>query len=890
MSEERRQFLIEFLAETGAAVKEILELNLTLSALPATALWLGTAFEDSMVNVSAAVTHAGGSVDELSASFHEAGYAAGPMLKAAEDAAQSGITGTENLRAWAQASREFGTVTGQSTEQASGGITRMANVMGYTVEQVKDLTSAMFVLHRNTGVSSDELETVITRLGTAGRAAGVSAPTIMAVASSMQQHGIRARQAIGPMSQILEQMKPMYGGGVAMASAFGMGAEALKEFSAASPDKKLALIIAQVSKLPREQAKAMLGTYGLHGAMAENFLAMSADNKKLTTNINEATAALKDHSAMEAEVEARHHSFSGSMHLLKEKMTALGESVGIMLLPALHGMVSVLGVLARGLSLIPKPILASIAGVSLLVGAWLTLKKTWLSFILPAIGNVAGALLGINGPIFASTVATMGFTGALSALWAVLWPIALAAIAVGIAFGGWYYVAKKVGAWWKENGTTVKFFKDVWHGLVEDFHHAKDALQPIINSFMMLIDVLKPLKSLLYLALIPILGPLIPIVQSLVAAFFFLKGVFKAIAAVGPYVFGPLSEILNEIRMAVKPILDVFMDLKKQVADALEEIGINSVFFMDILKSLGTVVKWLAVAVFAPVIAVLGIVLGVVWLLAKAVGWVTKQFKRLSDNVGPLAAILMLPFLPIIIPIMWVIDLVSWLWDKLKGVWAAIVSAKGTIVSALKAMFSPIWVVIDAVAKLVSKWAELKKVAADAISPPEPPAPPKSGWEKAWDWAKTGARVSAAVGSLGMTEMPGLFAKAGKAAWGFKKVLFGSSFMHISEGIHEILPSLEKLNASFRGVQHAAVGLDIERKLPGRPGLANAAAPAHPAPTGPAHADRAKNVTAARISVPVTVELDGMILARVVAEHLVEIGHERNFNEPTFPLRGIEPV
>jgi hypothetical protein len=42
------------------------------------------------------------------------------------------------------------------------------------------------------------------------------------------------------------------------------------------------------------------------------------------------------------------------------------------------------------------------------------------------------------------------------------------------------------------------------------------------------------------------------------------------------------------------------------------------------------------------------------------------------------------------------------------------------------------------------------------------------------------------------------------------------------------------------------------------------------------------------ISIPVTVELDGFILARVIAKHIVEIGRERYMNEPLNPLRGVE--
>ena len=43
-----------------------------------------------------------------------------------------------------------------------------------------------------------------------------------------------------------------------------------------------------------------------------------------------------------------------------------------------------------------------------------------------------------------------------------------------------------------------------------------------------------------------------------------------------------------------------------------------------------------------------------------------------------------------------------------------------------------------------------------------------------------------------------------------------------------------------------------------------------------------------RVVVPVTVELDGMVLARAQAEYEVEMGEERAYNASSAPLRGVE--
>jgi hypothetical protein len=45
-----------------------------------------------------------------------------------------------------------------------------------------------------------------------------------------------------------------------------------------------------------------------------------------------------------------------------------------------------------------------------------------------------------------------------------------------------------------------------------------------------------------------------------------------------------------------------------------------------------------------------------------------------------------------------------------------------------------------------------------------------------------------------------------------------------------------------------------------------------------------------RVVVPVTVELDGMTLARAISEQMIEINFERNMKESRHPLRGVEPA
>jgi len=42
-----------------------------------------------------------------------------------------------------------------------------------------------------------------------------------------------------------------------------------------------------------------------------------------------------------------------------------------------------------------------------------------------------------------------------------------------------------------------------------------------------------------------------------------------------------------------------------------------------------------------------------------------------------------------------------------------------------------------------------------------------------------------------------------------------------------------------------------------------------------------------KVSIPVTLNLDGFILARVLSEHMIELSGDRFMNEPLSPMRGI---
>jgi hypothetical protein len=170
--------------------------------------------------------------------------------------------------------------------------------------------------------------------------------------------------------------------------------------------------------------------------------------------------------------------------------------------------------------------------------------------------------------------------------------------------------------------------------------------------------------------------------------------------------------------------------------------------------------------------------------------------------------------------------------------------------------------------------------------------------------------MTQAITALAAPFMPfiGLLKSAIELAWKVKKALMGSSMFHIKEGAAEVVPALGKVESAFTGIHRAAakvsdgtqlpddIRVKIQEPLSAGAGAPGALAPAAGAPAAGQSTGAGGGLAAAsapaggsiHVSIPVRVELDGMVLARAMKEHTIEIANERHFNEPTGPLRGIE--
>lgn len=188
----------------------------------------------------------------------------------------------------------------------------------------------------------------------------------------------------------------------------------------------------------------------------------------------------------------------------------------------------------------------------------------------------------------------------------------------------------------------------------------------------------------------------------------------------------------------------------------------------------------------------------------------------------------------------------------------------------------------------------------------------------AWAWVKSAAGkvgdffagVANGIGSF--------FGFISSAIGSVGDTLFGSSMLHIKEGVAEVMPSLRRVEGAFNSVGRAAGRVAIEGPIPedmrvrveepiGRIGAGRFSglsavsegrqAFGGPAGSGPGREERASVGRPSagaegggaggtvRIVVPVTVKLDQDVIARAVSEYEMTVGRERHMNAPAEPLR-----
>jgi TP901 family phage tail tape measure protein len=869
MVAEVRPFLIQFLAESQGAMSSIKQLvgAAGLASIPTTALWAGAALESVMVRVDTAIEHSGGSVSALTDRFHALGRAAGPMLEAAEAGAKAGIVGEEALFRFAEASRTWGKVTGQSTESAASGLAQMTNSLGYTVDQVENLTSSMFALSEVNSITVSTLQTMITQLGSVAEDVGVSTSALMALNVVLDAGGIKGRRAIQPIGKMLSMLEENKGAGADMASGIGLMGDEFEGFLALKPDQQIAKFMEGISKMDTDEAVQMITALHIAtGTQARKLVSATKNGKSFTEALKEATDAEHNHSMIEKQAAAIHESVAGGLKDLWESLTAVGETVGYMLLPIMKAFSWVMTGLVDILRMVPTPILAGIAVLASLASGVIAFG---LAMKLNLIGNIAEyigyakkfiahlamqvtAQEASGGSLSFFTMAQKAWTFATAEGAVASTAAAIATAGQGVSAGGAAVTTELLADALFEADMAaaagVATYPMAAAGQAGMGVAAAGATVPTVGFTTAL--------SALWAALWPITLVVLAVAASIGIMILAFKLATKWWSEGGEtvkWIQYQLQMLKNEFHLVVDPIVEA----GKRLWAALEPIK-------------GLLLGIAAITIFPFLLPIItAVVAGFIWLRGAM-----QAIKMAFDNLGGSEALE-----PLRLAVLDLMDALSSAWSTIKEAFASLAGSLGLNVSlfeffvgiakgAVALVFVPLFLIFRGIVGVIAGvvWAV-------------------SGLINLFVWGK-----DIIAKSLLYAFAP-IVAVYDAVMW-LKESMFGSSFLHIKEGSEEVTPAVHGLKKSFVGVQRAAVGLDIDKKLPDEGALTRKAAGVAASSVGAAASpsSSSRETTTARITVPVTVELDGMILARVVAEHLVELGNERSFNEPNFPMRGIEPA
>jgi TP901 family phage tail tape measure protein len=979
-----RMFLIKFLTETEDAQRGAMALGASLLSIPSAALWAGSTVESTMARVDTAIVAAGANTAELGARFSDLGKDASVMLNVSEMAAKMGIQGADNLEKFATVASKMGTATGVGAEAAGGSLSRMGLAMDYDVEQMEKLASGMVALSSKTMVSTSALESVIVRLGPMAKEAKIGEPVIMALAAAFEQHGLKARQAIMPLTRFIEMMKKGKVPGAQLARSVGLTGAEFEKWKTAAPEKRVEMFSEALAKMDPDKAKNKLKKLKLStGMYSAQTLAAFKDTKNLSKMLGIASEGMANNSALNEEAAQIQGTLVDQLKAMWTSLKAVGAQVGLVMIPFVKIFVGVLRGLVTILSIIPKPILALIAAFSALVGAILTgifisriqfvkaagemvvavfrqvkailfwianeelrqtvmakgavMEKTaislriasgiaslkaaaaggvlaqiqvvlgWLGFSVGA-SQAAGAAgtAAMGGAAGASVAPTAAAATATTGLWTALGPLALIAFAVAAAIVVMIFVLKKAIKLWNQGGVSAKVLAFGilqllgpigW--MVSGILIAREALKPFISllktfwkALMGAFDKLyAPFEKFMKAAdkaskiLLPILIILLPPIAGLVAGFYLLKLTLDGVVWVIETVATAMEEILA-------PFTDV-LDTIGGLLDSLEKAtGVVS-FLKGALKVLGII---LVATFFLPVT----IIVGLIYLLGKIVAGINWLIGS-ARTLGVIFLIAFSPFLVILAPIIgiiWaIIEAVIWLTGALAGsgleeAWRFVTIAFEAFASIVMA---PIKMIIGAIKSLIGMLGKLGSAAKIAVSVVAAP------FKAAWGGAK---KAAGAVWEFTKGAAKGVAGFA-KKAW---SSLFGSSFLHIAEGVRAILPFLQLVAKLFLAITDSARPPAISGMEPGggtratiagtiptagavAAGAISPAAPVAASTQAGAPGQRASaQPSMAKITIPVTVALDGMVLARALSEYMVELKAERNMNEPSYPLRGVEPA
>lgn len=342
---------------------------------------------DQLKQLSTRVPMAVDGLGHIAAAAAQAGIAKNEIMQFTENAAQMGVA--YNITA----------------EQAGDMMAKWRSAFGLTQEKVVQLADQVNILSDNSAASGVEIGSVVSRIGSLGRIAGVTEAEIAALAATSIGAGVApevAATGIKKMLTSLTSSSAMTKTQVTMLGKMGINVTQLAKDIKSQGVPAILSLLAKLKQLPEyEQTSALKQVFGEESIAP--IAGIMANLSQVSNNLNLVGEKSKYAGSMMREFNARSATTENTMQLFKNNLAAIAITIGDTFLPAINQTMHEVNALlnnsilpyikahSESIMVLGKVVIAMtgvIAGVAIARAAFSSLVMVW------SFGNGVLTLLG----------------------------------------------------------------------------------------------------------------------------------------------------------------------------------------------------------------------------------------------------------------------------------------------------------------------------------------------------------------------------------------------------------------------------------------------------------------------------------------------------------------
>jgi len=260
------------------------------------------------------------------------------LSKIGELAGQLGVKGVGGISAFTKTISLIGPTTNLTTEQAATSFARLSTILGFPIENVSNLGSAVVGLGNNFATTEQEIVNFTTRIAGSGAIAKVSVQDLAGIATAFASVGIEAESGGTAVQKVLLDMNTAVAQGGEQLDKFAMVSGMTSEDFAVNWKKNAADTFAEFVKglgVQGDQAATTLDDLGFADVRLQRaFLSLASAGDLVTETISKSREEFEKNTALTDEAAKRFETLASKIEIFRNKVKAAAAEVGESLTPA----------------------------------------------------------------------------------------------------------------------------------------------------------------------------------------------------------------------------------------------------------------------------------------------------------------------------------------------------------------------------------------------------------------------------------------------------------------------------------------------------------------------------------------------------------------------------